>query len=102
VVGSLIWRVARKGPAAQFIGLGVAAARGITLAFLVVFLWSVFAQRLEARTIISAQFLTRALTFLGNRDGFCLALWVVILVGQSTLLLWAFAFEAHACWVGWL
>ena len=38
VVGSRIWRVARKGPAAQFIGLGVAAARGITLAFLVVFL----------------------------------------------------------------
>ena len=102
VVGVLTWRVARYGPIAQFIGLGVAAALGITLAFLVVFLWSVSAQRLKVRTTIPAQCLARALTFLANRDGFCLALWVTILLGQPTWFLWALALGANAYWGLWL
>jgi phosphatidylglycerophosphate synthase len=102
VVGLLTWRVARNGPAVQFIGLGLAAALGITLAFLVVFLWSVSAQHLRARTTIPAQFLARALTFLANRDGFCLALWVAILLGRPTWFLWTLALGANAYWGLWL
>ena len=101
VIGLLTWRVARNGPTGQFIGLGVAAALGVTLAFFVVFRWSVSGQRLKLRTTVPAQLLARGLAFLANRDGFCLALWLTILVGRPTWFLWALAIGANAYWVAW-
>lgn len=102
VVGLLTWRVAGNGPAAHFVALGVVAAFGITLAFFVVFRWSVSGQRLEVRTTTPAHLLARALTVLANRDGFCLPLWVAILLGRPTWFLWALAMGANAYWVAWL
>jgi phosphatidylglycerophosphate synthase len=102
VIGLLTWRVAGNGPAAHFVALGVVAAFGITLAFLVVFRWSVSGQRLEVRTTTPAHLLARALTVLANRDGFCLPLWVAILLGRPTWFLWALALGANAYWVAWL
>ncbi len=102
VIGLLTWRVAGNGPAAHFVALGVVAAFGITLAFFVVFRWSVSGQRLEVRTTTPAHLLARALTVLANRDGFCLPLWVAILLGRPTWFLWALALGANAYWVAWL
>lgn len=102
VIGLLTWRVAGNGPAARFLALGMAGALGITLAFLIVFWWSVSGQPFKVRTTNSAQFLARSLTFLANRDGFCLALWVAILLGRPTWFLWALALGANAYWVAWL
>ena len=102
VIGLLTWRVAGNGPTAHFLALGMAGALGITLAFAIVFWWSVSGQPSEVRTTNSAQFLARALTFLANRDGFCLALWVAILLGRPTWFLWALALGANAYWVAWL
>jgi phosphatidylglycerophosphate synthase len=102
VVASLTWRVAGNGPIAQFAALGAAAALGITCAFLVVFWWSVSAQRPEARATTPARLLARVLTVLANRDGFCLALWAAVLLGRPAWLLWALALGANAYWLAWL
>jgi phosphatidylglycerophosphate synthase len=102
VVAFLTWRVAGNRPIAQFAALGVAAAFGITLAFLVVFWWSISAQRLEVRTTTPARLLARILAVLANRDGFCLALWVTILLGRPAWFLWALAIGANAYWLAWL
>jgi phosphatidylglycerophosphate synthase len=101
VIGLLTWRVSRNGPTGQFIGLGVAAALGVTLAFLLVFRWSVSGQYLKLRATAPAQLLARGLTFLANRDGFSLALWVTIPVGHPTWFLWALALGANVYWVAW-
>ena len=82
--GLLGVRAAGNGPAAQFVALGMAAAFGITLAFLVVFGWSVSGQRFMVRTKVPAILPARALAVLANRDGFCLTLWAPILLGRPT------------------
>lgn len=102
VIGLLTRRAAGNGPTSQLIGLGVAAALGVTLAFLVVFWWSVSGRPLEVRTTAPAQALARALAVLANRDCFCLALWITILLGHPTWFLWALALGANAYWVAWL
>lgn len=100
--GLLGVRSAGNGSAAQFVALGVAAAFGITLAFLVVFGWSVSGQRLMVRTTVPAILPARALTVLAKRNGFCLTLLVTILLGRPTWFLWAVALGANACWIAWL
>jgi phosphatidylglycerophosphate synthase len=102
VIGFLTWRVAGNGPGAHFLALGLAAALGITVAFLVVFRWSVSGQHLVVRTTVPARLLARALAALANRDGFCLALWFAILLDRPTWFLWALALGANAYWLAWL
>jgi phosphatidylglycerophosphate synthase len=102
VIAFLTWRVASSGSPAHFAVLGLAAALGVTLAFLVVFRWSVSGRRLEVRTTTPARLLARALAVLANRDGFCLPLWVTILLGHPMWFLWALALGANAYWIAWL
>ena len=102
VIAFLTRRVAGSGSSAQFAVLGLAAALGVTLAFLVVFRWSVSGRRLEVRTTTPARLLARALAVLANRDGFCLPLWITILLGHPMWFLWALALGANAYWIAWL
>lgn len=102
VIALLTWRVIGNGPPARFVALGVAAALGVTLSFLVVFLWSISGRRLEVRKTAPARLLAPALAVLANRDGFCLALWATILPGRPAWFLWALALGANAYWVAWL
>jgi phosphatidylglycerophosphate synthase len=100
VIGFLTWRVAGNG--AHFLAIGGAAALGITIAFVVVFRWSVSGQHLVVRTTLQAQLVARALAVLANRDGFCLALWFAIVLDRPTWFLWALALGANAYWAAWL
>jgi phosphatidylglycerophosphate synthase len=102
VIGFLTWRVAERGAGTHFLALGGAAALGITIAFFVVFWWSVSGQHLVARTTVQARLVARTLAVLANRDGFCLALWFTILLDRPTWFLWALALGANAYWAAWL
>lgn len=102
VIASLTWRVAVGGMAGHFAVLGLAAAIGVTGAFLMVFWWSLSGRRRQARTTAPAWFLARILAVLANRDGFCLALWAMLLLGRPTWFLWALALGANAYWMAWL
>lgn len=102
VIGMLAWHAAGAGPAARFAALGAAAGIGVTLAFLMVFRWSVSGRRPEVRETAPARFLAHALAILANRDGFCLALWLAVLLGRAEWFLWALALGANAYWVAWL
>lgn len=102
VIGFLSWRVAGNGAGAHFLALGGAAALGITIAFLVVFRWSVSGQHLVVRATVQARLVARALAVLANRDGFCLGLWFGILLDRPTWFLWALALGANAYWAAWL
>jgi len=100
VIGFLTWRVAGNG--AHFLAIGWAAALGITIAFVVVFRWSVSGQHLVVRTTVQARLVARALAVLANRDAFCLALWFAIVLDRPTWFLWALALGANAYWAAWL
>ena len=102
VIAFLTWRVSAGHPAGYFIVLGLAAALGVTGAFLVVFGWSMSGRQREARTTATAWLLARVLAALANRDGFCLALWSMVLLGRPEWFLWALALGANAYWVAWL
>jgi phosphatidylglycerophosphate synthase len=102
VIGFLTRRVGAPGMAAHFAMLGLAAAVGVTGAFLVVFWWSLSGRRRIPRTTAPARLLAPVLAALANRDGFCLALWVMILLGRPSGFLWALALGANAYWVAWL
>lgn len=102
VIARLAWRVADRGTAGPFAVLGLAAAVGVTGAFLVVFWWSVSGTPRAVRTTTLARILARVLAALANRDGFCLALWVALLLGRWTWFLWALALGANAYWLAWL
>ena len=102
VIALLTWRVAGVRTPGTFAVLGLAAAAGVTGAFVVVFWWSVSEQSRAARTTAPAQLLAPVLAFLANRDGFSLALWVAVLLGHPTWFLWALALGANAYWVTWL
>jgi phosphatidylglycerophosphate synthase len=102
VIAFLTRRVAGSSSSAHFFVLGLAAALGVTLAFWVVFRWSVSGQRLEVRTTTSARLWARALALLANRDGFCLPLWMTVLLGHPMWFLWALALGANAYWIAWL
>lgn len=102
VIASLTWRAAGSGSPTQFTILGLAAALGVTLAFVVVFCWSVSGRRLEVRTTTPSRLLARALAVLANRDGFCLSLWVTILLGRPMWFLWALALGANGYWIAWV
>jgi len=102
VIAFLTWRVATGHPPAYFIVLGLAAALGITGAFLVVFGWTMSGRQREVRTTATARLLARVLATLANRDGFCLALWLTLLLGNPEWFLWALALGANAFWVAWL
>jgi len=102
VIAFLTWRVSAGHPAGYFIVLGLAAALGVTGAFLVVFGWSISGRQREVRTTATARLLARVLSALANRDGFCLALWLAVLLGRAEWFLWALALGANAYWAAWL
>jgi len=102
VIAFLTWRVAEGHPAGYFITLSLAAALGVTGAFLLVFGWSVSGGRREVRTTATARLLARVLATLANRDGFCLPLWLAVLLGRPEWFLWALAIGANAYWIAWL
>jgi len=102
VIAFLTWRVAEGQPAGYFITLSLAAALGVTGAFLLVFGWSVSGGRREVRTTATARLLARVLATLANRDGFCLPLWLAVLLGRPEWFLWALAIGANAYWIAWL
>jgi phosphatidylglycerophosphate synthase len=102
VIAFLTWRVAKGHSPAYFIVLGLAAGLGVTGAFLVVFGWTMSGRQREARTTTTARLLARVLATLANRDGFCLALWLMLLLGNPEGFLWALALGANAFWVAWL
>jgi phosphatidylglycerophosphate synthase len=102
VIGFLTWRVAKGHPVAYFIVLGLAAALGVTGAFLVVFGWTMSGRQRVVRTTRAARVLALVLATLANRDGFCLGLWLMLLLGNPEWFLWALALGANAFWVAWL
>jgi len=102
VIAMLAWRAAEERTAGHFAVLGLAAAVGVTGAFLVVFWWSVAGTPRTVRTTTLARILARVLAALANRDGFCLALWVTLLMDRATWFLWALALGANAYWAVWL
>jgi phosphatidylglycerophosphate synthase len=102
VIAFLTWRVAEGHPAGYFITLSLAAALGVTGAFLVVFGWSLSGGRREVRTTATARLVARVLATLANRDGFCLPLWLAVLLGRPEWFLWALAIGANAYWIAWL
>jgi phosphatidylglycerophosphate synthase len=102
VIAFLTWRVAAREPAGHFVVLGLAAALGVTGAFLVVFGWSVSERPRKVRMTAMARLLERILATLANRDGFCLALWVFVSSGRPSWFLWALALGANAYWFAWL
>jgi phosphatidylglycerophosphate synthase len=102
VIGSVTWRAMGNGRAGHLAVLGMAAAFGVTGAFLVVFWWSVSGRRPEARTTPLARILAGALTTLANRDGFCLVVWPTLLLDRPGWFLWVLALGANAYWVAWL
>jgi phosphatidylglycerophosphate synthase len=93
VVGMLTWRAAESGGGA-LIGLGIAAAVGVTGSFLLVFRWSLVPEAAAARP--------PGLDSLANRDGFCLALWGTMLLGRPAWFLWALGLGANLFWMLWL
>lgn len=101
-IAFLTWRVAGDGQVGQFTLLGVGAALGVTADFLVVFWWSVSGARPEVRATTQARFVARLLAVLANRDCFCGALWVTVLLGRPSWFLWALSLGANAYWAGWL
>jgi phosphatidylglycerophosphate synthase len=102
VIAFLTWRVAKGHPPAYFIVLGLAAGLGVTGAFLVVFGWTMSGRQRVARTTATARLLAQVLATLANRDGFCLALWLTLLLGNPEWFVWALALGANAFWVVWL
>jgi len=102
VIAYLTWRVAKGHPPMYFIVLGLAAGLGVTGAFLVVFGWTMSGRQRLVRTTATARLLARLLATLANRDGFCLALWLTLLLGNPEWFLWALALGANAYWVAWL
>ena len=102
MIGCLCWRVASKGTAGYFATLGLAAAVGVTSAFLVVFWWSISTARREVGKTLAARLLSRLLALLANRDAFALALWATILVDRPAWFLWALALGANLYWIAWL
>ncbi len=102
VIACLTWRVAKGHPPGYFIVLGLAAGLGVTGAFLVVFGWTMSGRQRLVRTTATARLLARLLATLANRDGFCLALWLTLLLGNPEWFLWALALGANAYWVAWL
>ena len=93
VVGMLAWRAAGDGGGA-LIGLGIAAAVGVTGSFLLAFRWSLVPQAAAARP--------PGLDSLANRDGFCVALWAAVLLGRPVWFLWALGVGANLFWLLWL
>lgn len=95
VIAGVTWRVAWEGGGWSPVLLGVAAAIGVTGSFLIVFWWSLAAERAEGH-------LPAAVAAMANRDGFCLALWATLLLGQPAWFLWALALGANGYWLLWL
>ncbi len=102
VIGGLCWRVASEKTAAYFAVLGLAAAVGVSVAFLVVFWWSFSERRREIGRTGVARVLSRILAFLANRDAFYLVLWSTVIVGHPAWFLWALALGANLYWIAWL
>jgi phosphatidylglycerophosphate synthase len=102
VIACLTWRVAVNGTFGHMAMLGLAAAIGVTGAFLMYFLWSLAGRSPEARRTNPARMAARVLSTLANRDGFCLALWAALLLDRPTWFLWALALGANVYWLAWL
>jgi len=94
-IGGLAWRAAQDGSTAHPILLGLTAAAGVTGSFLIVFWWSLHAERGAGR-------LPAAVAAMANRDGFCLALWAAVLLARPLWFLWALALGANLYWMIWL
>lgn len=92
-VSALAWRAARGGAAVLWPALFAVA--GLTGGFLVVFVWT-----LRGAPKVSG--LGARLVSMASRDGFYLALWTTVLLGQPELLLWGLALGGNAYWVLWL
>ncbi len=102
VIACLAWRIALHEPVRPVVLLGVAGAVGVTVSFLVVFAWSLGASTPAPRDTPPARRLAQLLSFLANRDGLYLALWVTLLLGRPAWLLWTLALGANLYWVAWL
>jgi phosphatidylglycerophosphate synthase len=102
VIACLTWRVAVTGKIGNMAMLGLAAAVGVTGAFLMFFWWSLAGQSPQARRTGAARLAAPVLSTLANRDGFCLALWTTLLLDRPTWFLWALALGANAYWLAWL
>lgn len=102
IIGCLCWRVASQETAGYFAAVGLAAAVGVTSAFLVVFAWSISKQRREVGRTLLARLLARVLAFLANRDAFTVALWATVIVDRPAWFLWALALGANLYWVAWI
>ncbi len=102
VIGSLAWRIAVREPVGQVVALGLAAANGVTGAFLIVFACSLLGKTPEPLGTLPARLVARALRLLAHRDGLCLVLWLTLLLGHPEWFLWALALGANLYWLAWL
>jgi phosphatidylglycerophosphate synthase len=100
VIAGLTWRASPGLDAGQRLWLGLAAAFGATVSFLLVFDWTVRGGGATAGA--SSQGPADRLIAMANRDGFCLTLWGTLLIGRPDWFLWALALGANAFWFLWL
>jgi phosphatidylglycerophosphate synthase len=99
VVACLARRAAGTMSTPALVALALAAAVGVTTAFIVVFRWSLLQEGGKAATGRPGEALIRSMA---NRDGFTLALWSTVLLGQPLWFLWTLALGANAYWLAWL
>jgi hypothetical protein len=102
VILFVAWRAAASSFSEMFAALGLVAGIGVTGAFLIVFWWSVSEGLPHPPRDGTQAILARGLRTLANRDGFCLTLWVTMLLNRPAWLLWVFALGANFYWVLWL
>jgi phosphatidylglycerophosphate synthase len=102
VILFVAWRAAVASSSEILAALGAVAGIGVTGAFLLVFWWSVSGGLPQPPAGGTRAIFARGLRALANRDGFCLPLWVTMLLNRPEWLLWAFALGANAYWIVWL
>ena len=102
VILFLAWRTAATSSSEILAALGLVAGLGVTGAFLLVFWWSASGGLPRPSADGPRATLARGLRALANRDGFCLPLWVTMLLDRPVWLLWTFALGANIYWVLWL
>lgn len=100
VIAGVAWHAAGGMEGGQAVILGLLAALGVTGSFAIVFIWTLHGGGLLAAP--SRRGAAKALMGMANRDGFCLALWGTVLIGQPAWLLWVLALGANAYWIAWL
>ena len=102
VILFVAWRAVVGSSNEMFAALGLVAGIGVTGAFLIVFWWSLSSRHPQPPSAGIGAVLARGLSALANRDGFCLTVWVTMLLDRPAWLLWSLVVGANVYWILWL